>query len=281
MTPAARERARVQLPLLAIGAAAWVVLAVRTGTAAHGAPHLGGWTPLPFTAEAVLMFAAMMVPLGGAPVRHVRDRSLARRRVRAVALFAAGYVLPWFAATAMLLWVGAWIAAAGLTIAWALAVVAVAAWQCSPQKQRCLNRCHAHPALAAFGARADLDVLRFGVSHAAWCIGSCLPLMLLPMLLTRGELVAMAGVTLWLVGERLEKPTLPRFRWRGPGKILRIAVGQARAWRDRFAKDVLIPRVPRRTLEPDSPGARSRLSAGSVESHRVEAGPGTPRRGAR
>jgi predicted metal-binding membrane protein len=240
MTAAARERMRV--PLLAAAAAAWVALALLPGAAAHGPMHEARWTPASLAAHAVLMFAAMMLPLSGAPVRHVRDRSFASRRGRAVALFLAAYALPWIAATAVLLLAAAWIAAAHSPAVLALAVAGVAVCQASPLKQRFLNRCHGHPALAAFGVRADLDVLRFGLSHAAWCIGSCLALMLLPMLVASGHsahLALMAGVTLWLAGERLEKPMPPRWRWRGPGKAVRIAAAQARTWRDR----ALVPRA--------------------------------------
>lgn len=229
MTPAARERMRVQAPLLATGAAAWLALVLDPAAGGHGSMHSSGGTPAPLVWEAVLMVAAMMIPLSEAPVAHVRDRSLARRRGRAVVLFVAGYALPWIAVAVVLLVAARRIAAASPAV-WALAVVAVVVCQCSPLKQRSLNRCHAHPPLAAFGARADLDVLRFGALHAVWCIGSCVALMLLPMLFSRGHLVAMAGVTLWLAGERLEKPAPPRWRWRGPVKIVRIARGQARMW---------------------------------------------------
>jgi predicted metal-binding membrane protein len=235
---------RVRVPLLVIGAAAWLVLAVHPSAVAHGPMASMRPTPASVLAEAALMFAAMMVPLSGAPLRHVRDRSFARRRRRAVALFAAGYALPWIAATVVLLTAAAWIVAAQSPVGLALAVAVVALCQCSPQKQHCLNRCHAHGELAAFGVKADLDVLRFGFSHAGWCIGSCVALMLLPMLFTRGHLAVMAGVMLWLAGERFEKPVPPRWRWRGPVKVVRIALGQAREWLSRFGKDALVPSAP-------------------------------------
>lgn len=240
MTPAARARMRVRVPLLAVGAAAWLALAALSAdAAAHGAAHGTSWTPASLAAQAVLMFAAMMVPLSGGPVRHVRDRSLARRRGRAVALFAAAYALPWIAATAVLLLVSRWIVSAESAAVVALAAGGVAVFQGSPPKQHCLNRCHAHPPLAAFGARADLDVLRFGARHALWCIGSCAGLMLLPMLFTRGHLAVMAGVTLWLAGERCEKPVAPRWRWRGPSGAARIALARGQTWLRREGKPLV------------------------------------------
>ena len=183
-----------------------------------------------------LMLMAMMVPLIGVPLRHVLDRSLARRRVRAVILFLAGYGLPWLVAGAVLMAAAARISAQaslGLTLG---VVAAIAVWQCSPAKQRCLNRCHARGPLAAFGVRADLDVLRFGLVHALWCIGACSGLMLLPMLLPHGfgHLAVMAAVTLWLLSERLSKAEKPRWRVRGPEKMLRILSWYALAWNQRF-----------------------------------------------
>jgi predicted metal-binding membrane protein len=226
MTHAARARLRTALPLLAVGAAAWIALALRPFHAGH--VH----TPGDLAAGAGLMFASMMVPLAAAPVRHVLDRTLARRRRRAVALFTAGYGLPWMAATGVLLGLARWVAGAGSPAVLALAAATVAAYQCSPAKQDALNRCHARPHLAAFGGRADLDVLRFGLSHGAWCIASCGPLMLLPMLLPGSHLAAMAGVTLWVAGERFDAPAAPRWRWRGPARIVRIASARARVgWR--------------------------------------------------
>lgn len=227
MTAAARERMRVRLPLLAASAAAWLVLLVRPHEAAVCTMPSMRWTPASLLAASALMFAAMMVPLIAAPVAHVRDRSFARRRLRATALFIASYGLPWIAAGVGLLWGASWIVASGATSV-TLAIGAIALWQCSPWKQRCLNRCHAHTELAAFGVSADLDVLRFGFTHAWWCIGACSGLMLLPMLFPSGHLAAMFAITLWLAGERVEKPRHSAWRWRGPGNAWRIAVGQAR-----------------------------------------------------
>ena len=220
---------RVTVPLVAVGAAAWLALALRPAHEAHGSMHATGWTPASLAVEAALMFAAMMLPLSAAPLQHVRDRGPAGRRGWSAALFVAAYALPWIAAGVMLLAAARRMSAAeSPAVPW-LAVVAVAAFQASPAKQWCLNRCHAHPPLAPFGARAHLDVLGFGLRHAGWCIGSCAALMLLPMLLTRGHLAGMAGVMVLIAGERLEAPAAPRWRWRGPGTIVRLALARLQA----------------------------------------------------
>jgi predicted metal-binding membrane protein len=232
---------RVRVPLLAIGAAAWAVLVLDPAGTTHRSAH---GAPTPLLAEAALMFAAMMVPLIGAPARYVCDRSFAPRRPRAVALFTAGYAVPWMAAAALLLVAGRWIVAAESAAVLPGALVAIGVWQCSPWKQHLLNRCHAHPELAAFGARADLGVLRFGFTHALWCIGSCSALMVLPLLFTRGHLAVMAGVTLWIAGERLDKPMPPRWSLRGPVRIVRVTPGRARVWLKRSGKDAIVPPAP-------------------------------------
>jgi predicted metal-binding membrane protein len=231
---------QVRIPLLAVSGAAWVVLLLRPrGAALCSMPGMGTMSPPPspgaLTAASALMFVAMMLPLLGAPVRHVRDRSFARRRPRAVALFLGGYGALWTAAGVVLMLVAARIVAAASAPVTAGAILAIAIWQCSPAKQRCLNRCHLHPGLAAFGRAADLDALRFGLKHGAWCIASCSGLMLLPLLVSRGHIAPMAGITLWLWSEKLEKPMPLAWRVRGPAKAVRVAIGRIPTWRWRSA----------------------------------------------
>jgi predicted metal-binding membrane protein len=172
----------------------------------------------------------MMAPLLIAPVRHVRDRSFSRRRARAIVLFAAGYAAIWMAAGVMLVELAAAVrlVVSNSSVPVALAAVIALVWQFSPLKQRCLNRCHAHPELAAFDRAADVDALRFGLMHGVWCVGSCWAPMLLPLLVSRGHVAAMAAVALWLFAERLDSPMPLGWRLRGPGKAARIAVAQTR-----------------------------------------------------
>jgi predicted metal-binding membrane protein len=233
--------------MLLISAAAWLALVMMEPggmaspalcAAAMAAPPPSGplhSLPAPSTIASLamgwaLMLAAMMVPLLTAPVSHVRDRSFARRRGRAIALFAGGYAASWMAAGAMLLALAPavrWVAPRSPTPL-ALAVFVALIWQLSPIKQRCLNRCHDQPELPAFGLAADLAAFRFGLTHGLWCVGSCWVLMLLPLLVSRGHLAAMAAVTFWILAERLDRAMPPRWRWHGPAKAARIAVAQAR-----------------------------------------------------
>jgi predicted metal-binding membrane protein len=177
-----------------------------------------------------LMLVAMMFPTLIAPIGHIVERSFKHRRAWSVALFILGYAAIWMAAGVVSLSVRL---ALSLLVPRSLlpaVVVGIAAfvWQCSPIKQRCLNRNHNHRELAAFGFAADLDVLRFGVTHGLWCVGSCWALMLFPMLLPEGHLAAMAAVSLLMISERLEQPHRLSWRLTLRGKLMRILIAQAR-----------------------------------------------------
>jgi predicted metal-binding membrane protein len=238
-----RELARVRNPVLLLSAAAWIWLLADPGgwmMHAHCAATLSGNLslsallamnpPASLAAGWGLMLVAMMSPALIPPITHLRLRSFKRRRARATVLFVAGYAAIWMAAGSVLLagilaarWLapGSYLPAAGVAL---LAII----WQVSPVKQRCLNRCHAHTELAAFGVAADLGALRFGVSHGVWCVGSCWALMLSPMLLPQGHVAGMAIVGVLTFSERLEHPRPPSWRWRGLGKVSRILGAQAR-----------------------------------------------------
>jgi predicted metal-binding membrane protein len=104
-------------------------------------------SPAKLAAGWAQMLAAMMSPLMIAPLRHVQERSFAKRRARAMLLFAAGYMAVWMAT-------GFGLQAAALAARWAaptplvclgLAAAIALLWQVSPVKQGCLNRCHRRP----------------------------------------------------------------------------------------------------------------------------------------
>jgi hypothetical protein len=180
--------------------------------------------PAAVAGSAALMVAAMMLPLIPTPLSHVYDRSFARRRGRAMVLFVAGYSIFWMGAALAL-------EAVALAARWAaptslvcfVAVLAAAVlWQASPCKQWCLNRCHRRSHLAAFGVAADRDALIFGLTHGAACIGACWALMLLPLCVANFHMPLMAAVALFVAAERVERPAPPAWRWRWPGKALRI-----------------------------------------------------------
>jgi predicted metal-binding membrane protein len=241
-----QDLVRVRKPVIIITALAWVLLASSSArtTLPHclavpsGTTGLQPFTPMLFTmnppaalaAGWFLMLVAMMGPIMIPPVRHIYQRTFANRRPRSILFFLAGYTSIWMASGAPLLTLALILSMSAPQNYFPAAVVLLIAiiWQCSPFKQRCLNRCHNHRELAAFGSAADLDVLRFGLSHGLWCAGSCWPWMLLPMLLPQAHLVAMFAFTLLITSERLERPCSPRWRPRGLGRMTRFSIAQVR-----------------------------------------------------
>ncbi len=239
------KRMGLVAPVLFGCALAWLVLLVNPGsivTLVHCVTTPSGSSPVSFrmlfamnpvsslAAGWALMLVAMMAPTLITPLRHVVARSFTRRGPRAIALFLLAYAAVWMAAGSLLL-TAQLVLGMAMPQSWLPAVgvgLVAFVWQCAPLKQRCLNRGHNHRALAAFGREADLDVLRFGINHAVWCVGSCWALMLFPMLLPLGHLAGMAAVTILTVSERLESPRPPVWCLRGPGKLVRIVIAQSR-----------------------------------------------------
>ena len=222
--------------LLAVGLIAWAatvsearILNLPAYCTPAGAPLAIGWQGLegairlngagPLASSWAIMLAAMMSPLLAAPLDHVWERSLPRRRLRAVALFLLGYALIWLPfgilelalVAAAHAFAGTWGMSSLLPIA-AFAFV----WQISPWKQHCLNNCHKVAPLRASGVRAGRDVMRFGLGHGAWCVGACAPLMAIPLLSPGAHAPLMALVALFLLGERMERPGPADWRLRWP-----------------------------------------------------------------
>ena len=196
----------------------------------------------PLAAHWALMLAAMMLPTLVSPLMHVHQRSFRQRRPRAFVLFLTGYIAVWMLAGVLLTLVhlstNAALSPSASPPLWPALVAAAVAlvWQCSPAKQRCLNRSHTHRALAAFGRAADRDALAFGLEHALWCVGSCWALMLVPMLMAHGHLAAMLVVTAVMVAERLDAPAPLRWRLRGLGTAIRLLTARARHARSRLLR---------------------------------------------
>ena len=176
------------------------------------------------------MLVAMMSPVLISPIGHLRLRSFAYRRARAITLFVAAYAAIWIvlggalvavALAATLFAPQSYLPAAGAAL---LALV----WQSSPIKQRCLNRCHAHPELAAFGVAADIDALRFGTTHGIWCAGSCWALMLCPMLVPSGQNVAMVAAAVVVFERTARRTTTAMLALARARQSTRIVAAQAR-----------------------------------------------------
>ena len=228
----AEDWARLRNAVFAVSLIAWVVILLEPRASACCAVNAAGvsWTvllaahpPASLAGNWVLMLIAMMAPMLVAPIYHIRISSFARRRARSTMLFVAGYGAVWMVAGIVIVVVeliAAWRMPGSYLPATIVGLTAVV-WQASPFKQRCLNRCHSHRPLAAFGFAADLDVFRFGLEQGLWCTASCWAAMLFPMLLPEAHFTAMAAVAILMFCERLDPPREPRWRWRGFGTAAR------------------------------------------------------------
>lgn len=251
MTPEARQRRRIRTPVLVVTAMAWLGTfvvhpphwgamhdstdmamgsAMTSGHGGHTSGHLSSQATdtslLALLTAWTLMLTAMMAPLLIQDLRHLSARSLPRRRWRSAVLMLTAYATAWTVVGLVLVAAANSIQARSVEIA--VAVGAAVVWQLSPAKQRCLNRHHAHPPLAAFGWAADVSALRFGGSRAVWCMGSCWALMLLPLVVGTWHLAVMALVTLWMWGEQFDKPVAPAWRVRAPVRAVRIVAASVR-----------------------------------------------------
>jgi predicted metal-binding membrane protein len=212
--------ARRQSPtLLLVGLAGWVLLLVSSqqwilpDLCLSGQRSGGGIASfLTVSSPPMLMLGwfamslAMMAPLLSQPVELLWQRSLARRRIRAIALFVAGYGVVWSLAGVVLTVAAKMLDSQadvtgipGFAAATAIAI----AWQMFPGRQICLNRCHRAPRLSAFGFVADIDCLGYGMTTGVWCAGSCWALMLLPLTAGTMHLPVMAFISVLLVAERM------------------------------------------------------------------------------
>ena len=184
-----------------------------------------------------LMLTAMMAPLVIPALRHVHARSLRSRRWRLVSLVTVAHAAVWTVGGIVLLAVAS--ALRSVTghadLAVLLGLVAALSWQLSPLKQYCLNRHCAHPPISSFGSAADRDALRFGATHAAWCLGSCWALMLVSLLAPAWHVAVMLVVSVWMWVEPLDRPERPTWRVRLPLRSLRIAGATVRSLPQRVA----------------------------------------------
>ena len=150
-------------------------------------PYLVGW---------VAMMAAMMLP-AVTPVVRLYARAAALRRVAPTAVFTLGYLLVWCAAgiPAWFLWramaiplmdgqVGAYRASGAV-------LLAAGVYQLTPLKRACLRHCRS-PMGAFLRAGSDLATVpgatRAGATHARYCLGCCVRLMVV---------VAAGSMQLW------------------------------------------------------------------------------------
>jgi predicted metal-binding membrane protein len=135
--------------------------------------------PDAFLATWSAAMAAMMLPSEWPLLRL--DHATSRSTVRSAALV-SGYLLVWCGLGAVVL------AADRLSSGWVLGIhgraltagvlVAVAVYQLTPLKTRCLGVCRAPLARILHGWRDGLSgALRMGAVNGLWCVGCCVGLM--------------------------------------------------------------------------------------------------------
>ncbi|MER9951866.1 DUF2182 domain-containing protein [Mesorhizobium sp. M0047] len=159
-----------------------------------------------------VMLVAMMPPLVAAPIMHVQQSSLVRRRARAVTGFVAGYSIVWLAMGVPLGLAALQTQAAFGRLAFPLAVAMALLWSASPAHRRLLNRAHRIPPISLFGMRADGDCLALGLDHGLLCAATCWAWMLVPLLAGDWHFGAMLATGMVLLAERLSLPRAARWR---------------------------------------------------------------------
>ena len=203
-----RRADAVLVGLLALlAAAAWIVTADRMSGMDMG-PNTDPGSLGFFTGVWVLMMAAMMFP-SAVPMVAVYGR--VSRAAGNTAIFVAGYVLTW-TVVGVAAWSLAVVARNSGAISWdgggryavAAILVAAAAYQLTPLKDRCLTKCRSPISFVLNGWRPGrAGALRMGTAHGAWCVGCCWALMASLFALGVMSLAWMALVALLIAGEKL------------------------------------------------------------------------------
>jgi len=228
---AVRARLALVAVLLALAGLAWWSTAERmAGMDGGPGTDLGafGW----FVGVWVVMMAAMMVP-AVAPTVALYSQMSRRGRLLRPLLFVGSYLLVWGIAG-----VGAYglyragRLALGTDLGWhrggrwaaAGVLVLAAAYELTPLKDACLQRCRGPVAflLGSWreGARGALEL---GARHAAWCVGCCLGLMAVLFALGVMSLTWMALVAALITLEKA-LPVRRALPWAIAALLLALAV---------------------------------------------------------
>ncbi len=157
-------------------------------------------SPAQIGAAWLLMLVAMMTPILADPLHRLRHRN------RAVVAFLGCYFGLWLAMAPILgglaLLLDVMDRLASMPEGLSAGILALA-WQVTPWKRACLDRCRRHPPPEAV---ETVPALRYGITHGGWCIGACWALMLVPLAAGQAHLPAMALASAIMIGERLRAP---------------------------------------------------------------------------
>lgn len=176
----------------------------------------------------ILMVFAMMLPKLIVPIQLINEHCFKHMRLLMVFHFILGYAGVWiftgFLLNLFILYINSKMP--GSFVPAVIIGVIALIWQFSPVKQKCLNKGHHHPVLAAWGIQAYKDAFVFGCTHGFWCVGAGWALMFFPMLLPQGHNFAMLVVTFIMLSEHMEHPQIPRWRIDFRLKLLKILMSQ-------------------------------------------------------
>lgn len=230
VSPVDRSRVAAASGLALVAALAWIELATMP-MAGSAASFSAAWLAA-FAMWAVMM-TAMMLPAVTPMVltfATVLRRRGGGRAGPAIALFVGGYLLAWgafdAAATTIQLAVAPDLCAGLVTSQPRLAgglLLLAGVYQLTPLKTACLRGCQSPLGfLLTHWREGGLGSLRMGFVHGAFCIGCCWALMGLMLVGGTMSLAWMAGLTAFVLAEKLAAG-LPWLR-HGAGFVL-IAAG--------------------------------------------------------
>lgn len=166
-----------------------------------------------------VMTVAMMTPGTLPAARFVAFNSYRRRRVRAMAFYAAAYLSVFVTfGVGVILSAAALVPAGWTTPALAIALAVAGAWQLSAWKRRAATVCRRTVPLPPRGRRADGACIRFGLVEGSRCLRSTWPLMVVVGLAGHAHLPVMAAVTVIMLLE--ERPRFARRLLRPLGVML-------------------------------------------------------------
>jgi predicted metal-binding membrane protein len=140
------------------------------------------------TTDLTLLWAAILLTtmplLVAGHIAPSQNQNTARRRYRAIGLFAAGYGTVWMVVglglMALAIGINMIVDANGVqTIMPAIGIALL--WQFSPSKQACLQRCRGKTGSAGFAFDTDIEYLRCGLTTAVWCAGAWWAMLLIPL----------------------------------------------------------------------------------------------------
>jgi predicted metal-binding membrane protein len=193
----------------AVAAAAWAgTVALSRGMSSMNGTM--GLSAVQFVPAWTLMMAAMMLPAVGV-TGSIYARTIVINRPARLTGFVAGYLLVWAAAGIPAFGLSALaghLASHHATVAHAVAVgvFAVAGvYQLTSLKDRCLARCRSpFGLLMRYGSyKGRLRDLRVGMHHGAFCLACCWALMVILIAVGVMNILAMVGLAVLVVGEKL------------------------------------------------------------------------------